>query len=457
MKKKTSFGGAKASYVALCAALLNALPLPSGKAQTLGADRPQVTGAVTLAQAIQAGLRENLMLRATQADVKAAAAQTRIARSQTYPQISANTYFAFGDSSNILFSAGTVSPVNYFNVPAEGFADQNVTLSVPIYTGGRLQNQVRAASERERAAASDLSGTQAETALRIKDAYYRALLGAENVKAAQARLDAAAEMVKTTQTLFAAGKGLESAARRVEAEQADAQRVLTTARNTQAKAFLDLKAAMGVRLDSDLLLADALTFAPPIGNLTAQLADAAKLRPELRAIRFRRSAAARQTDAVHGAQGAQIYGMAMADGFTSHPQGTREGYTVGVVISLPLFDGGQRKAESAQARAQQERAEAEVRDLELRVAVEVQQAWLDVETAAENYKTAQSALVSAKAAYDVTALRVQNQKGLLVEQLDSLASLTQARSNVAQALYDHSLSVARLNRAVGKLQEGAEK
>ncbi len=126
--------------------------------------------------------------------------------------------------------------------------------------------------------------------------------------------------------------------------------------------------------------------------------------------------------------------MAMADGFTSHPQGTREGYTVGVVLSLPLMDGGQRRAETAQARARQERAEAEARDLELRVAVEVQQAWLDVQTAAENYRTAQAALQAAQAAYDVTALRVQNQKGLLVEQLDALAALTQARGNVAQAL-----------------------
>ena len=440
----------KKNAAALCVALLNVLPLTNGRAQTLGADRPHIRGPVTIAQAAQIGLRENLTLRAAQSDVKAAGAETRMARSQIQPQISANTYLAFGDSSNILFSAGTVAPVNYFNVPAEGFADQNVTLSIPIYTGGRLQNQIRAASERERAAALDFNGTQAETILKIKEAYYRVLLQIENGKAAQARFDAAAEMVKTSQALFTAGKGLESAVRRVEAEQADAQRIVTTARNAQAKALLDVKAAMGIRLDSDITLADALTFAPPVGDLNAFLANAAKLRPELRAIRFRQSAAARQTDAVRGAQGTQIYGMAMGDGLTSHPQGTREGYTVGVVVSLPLFDGGQRRAETAQARARQERADAEVRDMELRVAVEVQQAWLDVETAAENYRTAQFALLSAQSAYDVTALRVQNQKALPVEQLDALASLTQARANIAQALYDHSLSVARLNHAAGR-------
>ncbi len=438
--------GGMGAVLALCASL----SVPLG-AQTLDGDRPEIKGPLTLAQAVQTGLRENGMVWAAQADLRAAAAETRGARSQTRPQVSANTYLSVGDANNILSTAGNVLPPNYLSVPSQGFADQNLTLMVPLYSSGRLENAVRAASQRERGVAADAGGVAAETALRIKDAYYRAQAAAETVKTAQTRVEAGAELVKTTQALFAAGKGLESAVRRVEAERADAQRALTTARNTQAKALLDLKAAMGVRLDSEISLSDALAFAPPTGDLNTQLADAAKMRPELLAARARTLAAEAQTRSARGSQGPQLYGMAMADGFTSHPQGTREGYTVGVVLSFPLADGGQRRAETAQARARQERAEAETRDLELRVGVEVRQVWLDVQTAAANYRTAQTALQSAQAAYDVTALRVQNQKGLLVEQLDALASLTQARGNLAQSLYDHSIAVARLQRAAGRL------
>ncbi|MCW3054036.1 MAG: outer rane efflux protein, partial [Chthonomonadales bacterium] len=216
-------------------------PTPAN-AQMLGVDRAQIKGPLTLAQAVQTGLRENLMVRASQADVKAAGAVTGIARSQRLPQLSATTYLTYGDFGNIFNTAPNVTPVNNLAVPSQGYADQNLTLSVPVYTSGRLEQQVRAASERERAAVLDVGGVQAETALRIKDAYYRTLLAAENRKVAQARVEAAAELVKTTQALFNAGKGLESSVRRVEAEQADAQRTLTTARNSQAKALLDLKA-----------------------------------------------------------------------------------------------------------------------------------------------------------------------------------------------------------------------
>ena len=448
MKKKNMRCGMIATFLALSVVW----PL-CGQGQTvqiLGADRLELKGLLSAAQAVQIGLRENLMARAARSDIDTAAAETRIARSQMRPQMSANTYLALGDANNILYTAGNVMPQNYLSVPSQGFADQNVTLMVPLYTSGRLENAVRAASQRERAVISDAGGVQADIALRIKEAYYHVLLAAEIINTAQGRVEASAELVKNMQALFTAGKGLESSVRRVEAEQADAQRALTTARNTSAKAMLDLKAAMGIRLDSSITLNDALTFAPLTGDLRVQMTDAAKLRPELQAARARALAARAQTRSMRGAQGPQVAGMAMADGFTSHPQGTREGYTVGVVLSLPLIDGGQRRAETAQARARQERAESETRDLELRVSVEVQQAWLDASTAAENYRAAQSALQAAQSAYDVTALRVQNQKGLLVEQLDALASLTQARGNVAQALYDHSLAAARLQRAVGR-------
>jgi outer membrane protein TolC len=389
-------------------------------------------------------------VRAAQAEAQAAAAESRVARSQTRPQVSANTYLTYGDMPNNFYSSPGVMPSNILTVPHQGQADQNLTLMVPIYTGGRLHDLVRAAGERERAASAEIGGVQAETALRIKDAYYRTQLAEENGKVAQARFDAATELVRTTRTLFEAGKGLEASVRRVEAEQADAQRNLTTARNEQAKALLDLKAAMGVRLDSDITLTDALTFAPPEGDVSAQLAEAAKTRPELLAAQARFTATRHQTSAARGAQGPQVYGMAMADGFTSNQMGTRGGYSLGVVVSIPLLDAGERRAEAAGMQAMQERAEAELRDLEQRVASEVRQAWLDVETAAANYRTAQTAVQAAQAAYEVTVVRVQNQRGLLVEQLDALAALTQARGSLAQALYEHTLAVARLRRAVGR-------
>src|SRR5262249_42079519 len=150
--------------------------------------------------------------------------------------------------------------------------------------------------------------------------------------------------------------------------------------------------------------------------------------------------ASAQVGAARGSLGPQVFGAAMGDAFTTDDMGRNSGGTVGIVASIPLFDAGQRRAELGQAQAMRKRGELELKDIELKVAAEVRQAWLDVDTAAQNYKTAQAAVLSAQSAYDVVVLRVQNQKGILVEQLDALAALTQARTNLAQALYENSIA-----------------
>ncbi len=419
-------------------------------AQNRDSARPETKVALTLKSAMETGLRENLTIRVARADALAAIQETHSARSQTRPQVSTNAYLTYGDSPNLFYSAPGVMPTNFLAAPQQGQADLNLTLMAPLSTGGRLNALVKAARARERAMSSDVNGVIAETALQIRDAYYRALLAIERSKVASAKITAVEELLRTTRLLFEAGKGLEANVRRVEAEKADAQRNLTNAQNTIQKALLDLKMTMAARLDSDISLVDSLTFVPPSDDLKANLETAARSRSELLSARQRLAATRYQNGAAKGAREPQVYGMAMLDSSASQTMGAHTGYGVGIVVSMPLVDGGERRAEIARTRAVQERATAELQDIERKVENEVRQAWLDVETASANYRTAQASLIAMQSAYEVMVLRVQNQKGLLVEQLDSLATLTQARSNVAEALYDHANAVARLDRAVGR-------
>ncbi len=420
--------------------------------ERLPTERPKLSGTLTLAQAIRIGLRENLSLRAAQEEIRAASSETRAARSRSGFQVSANTYLTAGDMNSILSGAPDVMPTGSQMIPPKGYADQNLTLMVPLYTGGRLKNLVRAAAAREKAAVTDASEMQAEVALRIREAYLRALLAEERVRAAQARLDADSALLETTKAQVEAGKTIEATMLRVQAEIAQAQREQTMARNDREKALLELKTAMGIRLDSEITLIDSLTFITPQGDLTGSLTEALRSRPEILAARSRLEAARAQTGAARGSLQPHVYGAVMADAFASREMNSGKGYTVGITLSFPLFDGGMRKAEVAGARAMETRAEAELREAEQRVALEVRQAWLDIETAAQNYRTSLAGVEYAASAYEVVALRVANQKSILVEQLDALAARTQARAALAQAIFDSAMANARLLRAQGRVQ-----
>jgi outer membrane protein TolC len=111
--------------------------------------------ALSLSRALILAAQDNVLLKETHADADTAAAEARSAQAQTRPSVSATTYATLGDSSNILTTAPGVSPENLFNVPSRGFADQDLMLMVPLYTGGKLSGAVGAS--RHQANASSLS------------------------------------------------------------------------------------------------------------------------------------------------------------------------------------------------------------------------------------------------------------------------------------------------------------
>ena len=115
----------------------------------LDGDRPRLSGPLSLKDAVETALRENFDVQAVRFEADAAHEETRSLRAMTRPQISANTYVSSGDMRNILGTPPGSSPANALTVPTKRFVDQNLTLMVPLYTGGKLGNLVKAASQRE--------------------------------------------------------------------------------------------------------------------------------------------------------------------------------------------------------------------------------------------------------------------------------------------------------------------
>lgn len=405
---------------------------------------------LTIEEAVRFGLRHSPSLRVSQAEISAARAETGIARARTQPQLSVNGFVSQGNMPNMLRSVG-VEPQAMLMAPDGGFFDANLMLMAPLYTGGYLQGLVAAAIAREHAAIAEASAMRAEVTLRIRESYARALYGVELAKAQQSRVEAAVAMVQIAQAQVDVGMGIEASVRRAEAELAEARRELTIAENDRGKMLLELLAEMGASMDIPVTLMDSLVFTPPARTLKESIVAADQTRGELLAARQRVRAAGGQVSSAEGALRPQVYGFAMGDAFTSRDvMGRNMGYTVGVAVSLPLLDGGMRRSEVAAARSMRERAQAEADRWRLQVEKEVRQAWLDIETAAQNYRTAEAALAAAQVAYEVIVLRVEAGKGILVEQLDALAALTRARAFVAQALYEHQIAVDRLGRAIGE-------
>jgi len=413
------------------------------------------TPTMSLRDALQVAAQNNVTLKQMQADADSASAATRSARAQTKPSLSTTTYGTVGDSSNILTTSPGVMPQNIFAVPPRGFADQNLMLMVPLFTGGRQGSNITAARKQGEAAQLSVQASRLTVTERVIEDYTSAALQQTLLNVAGARLTAENEQVRITQEKVTAGRSAPVDLLREQAEQADARQALLTAQNNTALALVDLKTALGVSQESNMTLSDNLdglsgAMVTPPATLQDALKQGDAHRPELAAAQRQVEAAQAGVRAARGEYAPQVYGVAMGDAMTGQGVG-RTGYTVGLTASLPLYDGGQRRADVDEASAKLDRARADAQQARQQVDQQVATAWLTLQTATAQVETAAIGVTAAQQAYNLANLRYNAGKSVTAERLDSLAALVRAQGTLAQAKSSLIVANTKMQATLGIL------
>jgi outer membrane protein TolC len=120
-----------------------------------------------------------------------------------------------------------------------------------------------------------------------------------------------------------------------------------------------------------------------------------------------------------------------------------------VRLSLPIFNGFATEGASKSAKGALLEAEANRRQRELDVGVEVQQAWLLVREAVERIDVAKEGLASAQEDYNFSKGRYELGAGTFLDLLNAEVSLAQAKQSYVEAVADAHVAEASLERAVG--------
>ncbi len=120
-----------------------------------------------------------------------------------------------------------------------------------------------------------------------------------------------------------------------------------------------------------------------------------------------------------------------------------------VRLSLPIFNGFATEGASKTAKGALLEAEADRRQRELDVAVEVEQAWLSVREAVERIDVAKEGMASAQEDYNFSKGRYELGAGTFLDLLNAEVSLSQAKQSYVEAVADAHVAEASLERAVG--------
>lgn len=422
-------------------------------AQTL----PRVEGPLTVEEAVDLARQKNLRVKAADADARTMDSMRKEALAPFWPQLSANGYFNDQRlAPNVFTSAGNTMARNYQVFNADQTRDANFTAMYSLFAGGRDYYGYQAAARRAEAGREMRRGAEVDVAMQARLDYIASLREAENVRVTGELLRDVDERLRLTREMFDGGRVPRFYILRDETERANVLQMDAMARSRAEQALIALKTTLGVDLSSPMTLAEPLQYQPATVSVEEGIRQAGDAHPDLRTTIKQREAVQAEVRAAYGNYFPQVSLSYMYDGMWSKNRNeasmTADGYSVGLVVTLPLFDGFQRENAVNTAKARLDRATQAEGLVRQQIAKEVNQAVLMLTAAEKSVEASRKGLEQAEEEFRVVKERFESGRGIQLEILDAQVSLTRARFNAVAALAEYNSAQAMWLRATGRIR-----
>lgn len=409
-------------------------------------------GQLSLAQAIHAAELYSTTIKAAQSDYDAAKARLGADQSRRRPQVGFQASATrFDDRTTVSFPGSN----SKFELEPNNQEDLALVISQDFDFSGQLGMVASQAKLRSIAAAYRLRSVTEDQDLTTTTTYYAVLRAEQNVGVATASLEAYRGQAAIADRLYKGGVGQKIDTLRAASQVAEAERELVRRKNELDSARSALNDQLQRPLDTELALIDPAQSAPAAeepADRAALIAQALDKRPE---------ALAASIDVVAAQKGVSIARTGNAPSVLVSLSGNRYPTTsfvsprqnvaaLTLSISAPLYDGGLTREQTREARAGVDAAKAHQEQVRRDIALEVQNAALDVQTEHKRLDAATVALTAATAARKLAQQRFESQVGLYIEVTDAQSELTAAQAAQVEATYDLLTAKARLARALNQ-------
>ncbi len=293
-----------------------------------------------------------------------------------------------------------------------------------------------------------LQRTTKEVLFLVASAYYNVLKAQSLVQVARQTLDLATEEVRVAKARFAVGEETKTAILRAEVDVARAQRDLTQSAN-------NLKLQLAVLGN---LVSREPTFEvaspEPVAAAEEPLADyqkqALKYRDDLRVQLYNLELAKYQRDLVQeelypDANATFTYSLVTPETIIQ----LNNFWNLVVSLNVPIFEGGLTYVNLAEAKKSVKQAELQVDNRKKQIAIEVEDAYLQVRTLAGTLATVEKQAELAAENYDIVFKQFQVGVATSLDVTDALTSLTSARSDLVNERYNYQIALLNLQKAAG--------
>jgi TolC family type I secretion outer membrane protein len=400
---------------------------------------------LSLEQAVGLALQNNPTLEAARQEVAQAAGRLTQSESRWWPQLSGSAGYSRNYTEQQTLAALEGSRDAQYNT-----YQAELELSQKIYDFGQTGGRVEASRQELSATRHDLSTRRDEVVLAVKTGYFEVLKNQRLVEVAAKTLESQKRHVEQAKGFYATGLRPKIDVARASVDLANARLALISSQYRQRKARVALERVMGVRpWKGAYRLATEKGLPPLPGKLEPLLAEAIKQRPETASLRAAIAASRGRLEAAQGGYWPSLDASG-AYAYSDSEFPLDNSWQAGVSLSWALFSGFLTKGQVGEARAQIRQRQARLKDLELAITQEVEQAWLVVRESKERIAVAQTALEAAEENFRLAQGRYENGVGDAIEFTDAQVSRFQAASDLVRARYDYLQAYASLERALGR-------
>jgi len=329
----------------------------------------------------------------------------------------------------------------------------NLQFSQRVYDGGALRAQERQAIAGREAAAFGVTTTRAQLDLDVATAFYDAALADRLVNITDATLAQAGETLRQVELQLQVGQIAEFEVLRARVTRDNQRAALIRARVQRDLAYLRLKQLLNLPADQPLEL-DA-NLAEPTGALASRWA--APLAEAEAAFRLVERTAVRQTEAGVQAEEAAVAltqsqfrpQVNLTSAFTAYaydplPRFKQRDWTVSASVSLPLLDGGRRRANRAIAEATLEERRQQLQQVKELADLDQRSARATWEAARAAWDASAGTVEQAQRAYQIADVRYREGLSTQLELNDARLALQVAETERAQAARDLQVARSRL-------------
>ncbi|MBV6644445.1 MAG: TolC family protein [Cyclobacteriaceae bacterium] len=125
--------------------------------------------------------------------------------------------------------------------------------------------------------------------------------------------------------------------------------------------------------------------------------------------------------------------------------------TIGVTLSVPVFDGLRKSYKVQQNRKQIDQLEFQKSYLAKSIDIEVEQSKITLESNMESLEVSRQNMALAENIFNITKIKFQEGVGSNLEVIEADTSLKEAQTNYYNALYDAIIAKIDLDKALGRL------